>query len=237
MKASLLLVEDDEDLALGLRFNLEQEGYGVDRAATLTKARELLEKKTPDLVLLDLALPDGSGLDLLREVRAKGSPVAIIALTARGTEADIVMGLKLGADDYLPKPFGLAQLMARIEAVLRRSRGSEPAPPPVSNSDATARGWQLGPVLVDPVARLAILGQERRELTPIEIEILRYLAARPGQAVERRDLLRDLWGLDRYVTTRTLDNHIARLRKKIEVDPELPRYLVTVHGIGYRLDL
>jgi len=219
------IVEDDPDLVRGLRFNLEHEGYRVTAFGEGGPALEALRKDAPDLVLLDLNLPDRDGLDVLRDLRGDGVSVPVICLTARGQETDVVMGLGLGADDYVAKPFGVAELLARIEAALRRS------------GVAGGETLRLGETVVDLAARRARRGDREEELTPIETDLLRYLAARRGRAVDRAAILKDLWGLGPFRSTRTLDNHVARLRRKLEPDPAAPTHLVTVHGIGYRLEI
>jgi DNA-binding response OmpR family regulator len=224
VKGHILLVEDDADLVRGLCFNLRHEGYEVTAFAKGGPALSEIRRGACDLVLLDLNLPDRDGLDVLRELRADGVAVPVICLTARGQETDIVMGLGLGADDYVPKPFGVAELLARIDALLRRSGG------------ALGETLRLGDVEIDLDARRARHPDRQEDLTPIEIDLLRYLAVRRGTAVDRTDILRDLWGLGPFRSTRTLDNHVARLRRKLERDPTNPRHLVTVHGVGYRLE-
>jgi DNA-binding response OmpR family regulator len=180
-----------------------------------------------DLVLLDLGLPDGDGLELLKRLRAERVPVPVICLTARAQETDVVMGLRQGADDYVTKPFGLSELRARIEAVLRRA-----APKGASG----ARLELPGGIVVDLEARTVTRAGRAEELTPTEVELFRYFRARRGEALERAAILRDLWGLGPHDSSRTLDNHVARLRRKIEADPAEPRVLVTVHGVGYRME-
>ncbi len=226
MKARILLVEDDANLARGLQFNLEREGFTVTWVDQGRAAMDGASASAFDLVILDLSLPDVDGTEVLTTLRARGATTAVICLTARGSETDKVMGLQLGADDYVTKPFGIAELVARIQAVLRRTGTAVPR-------DVLT----LGRVHVDLGARTANHGDRTEELTGIETDLLRYLAARPGHAVDRAQILRDLWGVSRAAETRTLDNHIARLRRKIEADPAAPRFLVTVHGHGYRLDL
>ncbi len=224
MMARILLVEDDEDLARGVRFNLEQEGYAVVHHGDTKGAQAALAAAAFDLVLLDLNLPDGDGLDVLKAIRASGRKLPVVCLTARAQEGDAVMGLALGADDYVRKPFGVAELLARVAAVLRRAGGG------------SASELCLGPVVVDLEARVVRQDGRAEELTPVEVDLLRYLWERRGRALDRRTILRDLWGLSSRFTTRTLDNHVARLRKKVEVDPSAPRVIVTVHGVGYRLE-
>jgi len=233
-RARLLLVEDDADLARGLSFNLGCEGYAVEVARGAAAAAASAQAERFDLVLLDLALPDGDGLELLERWRRLGAAWPVICLTARSQESDVVAGLRRGADDYVTKPFGLAELLARIESVLRRTKA------PAAGADRET--VVLGEVEVDlasrRVARPARGGRAGAggELTPIETELLRYLLARRGRVLDRAQMLKDLWGVEGRHATRTLDNHVARLRRKIELDPARPRYLVTVHGTGYRLE-
>jgi len=210
----ILLVEDDPGMAHGLAYNLEAEGYDVVRAADGDEGLRQARAGGFDLVLLDLMLPGKSGFEVLRRLRADGNETPVVVLTARGAEADKVAGLKLGADDYVTKPFGLAELLARIAARLRRARPE---------------------VVVDLAALTVTRGTRRARLTPTEAEILAYLLARPEQAVERGAMLRDLWGVGHAAETRTLDNHVARLRRKLEEDPAHPAILLTVPGVGYRL--
>jgi two-component system, OmpR family, alkaline phosphatase synthesis response regulator PhoP len=238
----LLLVEDDRDLARGLVFNLEREGHRVAVAHDGAAARRAMRESSGpessfDLVVLDLALPDADGLDLLKGWRGEGLDVPILCLTARCQETDVVSGLKLGADDYVTKPFGLAQLFARIEAVLRRARATQAKSAGAkAQSDATTDLLRFGEVRVDLAAHRVRRPDADEELTPIEADLLRYLLARRGRVLDRGQILKDLWGVERRHETRTLDNHVARLRKKIEIDPARPRFLTTVHGIGYRFE-
>ncbi len=228
MTVRILVVEDDGDLARGLAFNLRREGYEVETAATLAAARAAARAAPWSLVVLDLALPDGDGLDLLRELRAAGPAPPVICLTARAQETDVVMGLGSGADDYVKKPFGLAELLARVAALLRRAAAPASAP---------GSAVPLGHVLVDLAAcRVRRPDGSTEDLTRVEMDLFRYLHERRGRAVPREELLRALWGVSGRHETRTLDNHVARLRKKVEADPAAPRFLVTVHGTGYRLD-
>jgi len=224
----ILIVEDDLDLARGLSFNLEREGFDVTTVHEGQQALDHVRASPPDLVLLDLGLPDVDGTEVLRTLRAEGADTRVICLTARGTETDQVMGLDLGADDYVTKPFGLSLLLARVSAVLRRGA----APTSATGSDHL----QLGDISIDFNARTATWPDRVEDLTPIETDLLRHFITHRGKALDRADILKDLWGLDGLITTRTLDNHMARLRRKLEVDPAQPRWLVTVHGVGYRLD-
>ncbi len=210
----ILLVEDDPAMAKGLAFNLAQEGYDVVVASDGEEGLRAARAGGFDLVLLDLVLPKRSGFDVLKRLRADGNGTPVIVLTARGAEEDKVKGLKLGADDYVTKPFGLRELLARVEARLRGARAE---------------------VNVDLAALTVKRGTRRARLTPTEADILRFLLARPDVAVKREEMLKALWGVTSAAETRTLDNHIARLRKKIEEDGGNPTVLLTVPAIGYRL--
>ena len=225
MKARLLVIEDDEALARGLVFNLEREGYEVQHVGDGAGARAAFEAGGHDLVLMDLNLPDADGLQLLDELKRRDAAPPVICLTARGQETDVVTGLQSGADDYVTKPFGLAELLARVEVRLRGA----------GSSDKSAT-LTLGACVVDLEARTVTRDGATEELTPIEAQLLVYLVERRGRAVERADLLRDVWGVRTAGSTRTLDNHMARLRRKLEADPAAPRFLATVHGVGYRLE-
>jgi DNA-binding response OmpR family regulator len=210
----ILLIEDDPGMARGLRYNLEAEGYDVDVAADGEQGLKAARAGSYDLLLLDIMLPRRSGFEVLKRLRADGNETPVIVLTARGAEVDKIAGLKLGADDYVTKPFSLGELLARIGARLRR------ADPDVS---------------VDLKALQVERGTRRARLTPTEAEILRYLVRREGEAVPREDMLQELWGVAHAAETRTLDNHVARLRRKLEADPKSPTVLLTVPGIGYRV--
>jgi len=210
----ILLIEDDPGMARGLRYNLEAEGYEVDVAADGEQGLKAARAGGYDLLLLDIMLPRRSGFEVLKRLRADGNETPVIVLTARGAEVDKIAGLKLGADDYVTKPFSLGELLARIGARLRRA-----APD----------------VFVDLKSLQVERGTRRARLTPTEAEILRYLVRREGEAVPREDMLQELWGVSHAAETRTLDNHVARLRRKLEADPKSPTVLLTVPGIGYRL--
>ena len=213
----ILVVEDEDSIAEPLVDGLRCEGFDVTRAATAAAA---LAADAGDVVLLDLRLPDGDGFDVCRELRAR-SDVPIIVVTARGEESDRVAGLELGADDYVVKPFGLRELIARIRAVTRRSTG------------ARGRGGvlQVGPLLVDERARRAHLDGRELELTPKEFELLAALARDPGAALSRRRLLEEVWHTSWYGSAKTIDVHIAALRRKLG-DPGV---IETVRGVGFRL--
>ncbi len=229
----ILVVEDEPAMAEGIRFNLRHEGFDVESAASAEAAapRLLGERREPfDLVLLDIMLPGEDGFSLLERLRAAGAAVPIVLLTARGEDVDIIRGLELGADDYVTKPFSLGQLVARIRAVLRRSGRPAAATP---GEPALVAGDLRIDVARGTVERAGAL----IDLTVTEAEILRVIAAAPGRTASREAILNRVWGHGCYPSTRTVDNHVARLRKKLEADPAVPRVLVTVHGRGYRLVL
>ncbi len=221
----ILIIEDELDMLTGLEHNLKFEDYEPLTAADGKQGLEKWQKESPDLVLLDLMLPKMSGLDVLKKMRAAGDKTPVIILTAKGLETDKVIGLELGADDYLTKPFGLRELLARIKAVLRRTVGEKPA-----------GRYTFDEFTFDFRAMEAYDGDERMELTKREFEIMRIFLRRPGEAVSRQDLIAELWEIegDYYPTTRTIDNYIVKLRKKLRDDPENPRYIHTVHGVGYK---
>jgi DNA-binding response OmpR family regulator len=225
MTASVLIVEDDEAMALALCDGFRYEGYAVERAADGAAAIERAQDSAPDLIILDVMLPKVSGLDVCKSIRRRGDPVPIIMLTARGQEIDKVLGLKLGADDYVTKPFGFMELLARAEAVLRRAGGGA----------GEGSALRLGDVVVDFRRHRATRKGEALDLSAREIELLRYFARRRGEVVTREELLDRVWGYDAIPSTRTVDVHVAKLRKKIEETPAEPRHLVTVHRVGYKL--
>jgi two-component system, OmpR family, alkaline phosphatase synthesis response regulator PhoP len=223
----ILLVEDNPDLAFGLRNSLEIAGYQVvvahDGPAGLAQARTC----APDLVILDLMLPGMDGYRVLRTLRDEGSRVPVLILTARGEEADKVLGFRLGADDYVTKPFGVLELMARVEAILRRASAAALA--------EQAAGARFGDVEIEPAARTVRRGGVPIDLSPKEFDLLLVLARRQNQVVSRAELLKLVWGYDTSVVSRTVDTHIAELRRKLEADPSTPRHIATVWKLGYRL--
>ncbi len=221
----VLVIEDDAAMREGIRDNLDVEGYRVLTAASLREGREVAQSQRPHLVLLDLMLPDGDGMSLCRQLRASGYRQPIIMLTARGEEADKVLGLEVGADDYVVKPFSLRELLARVRANLRRTVGPEPAPEPVA----------VGFALVDFRRHRLTRNGDVLDVSAKEMELLRYLVEHRGQVVSRDVLLAQVWGHRSEIATRTVDNFVLRLRKKIEPDPSEPAYLITVHGVGYKL--
>ena len=226
----ILVVEDERDLALGIRANLEVEGYEVFVAHSGEEALEQLGTCDPHLVLLDLMLPGISGFDVLLELRRRDATLPVLILSARGEEVDKVRGFRTGADDYLTKPFGVMELMVRIESLLRRRAPG--APPSVS-----PQLLQIGEVQVDPDRRAVIRDGVELPLTPKALDLLRALIKRANRVVTRQELLRDVWGYSADVTTRTVDAHMAELRRKVERDPAKPRHLLTVWRVGYRLKL
>jgi two-component system alkaline phosphatase synthesis response regulator PhoP len=219
----ILIIEDEPGMALGLRDNCEYEGYEVSVACDGEEGLRRALEERPDLILLDVMLPKLSGLDVCRRLRAGGSVVPVIMLTARGLEIDKVVGLELGADDYVTKPFGVNELLARIRAHLRRA--SRPA--------AEVDAYSFGDVELNFRTHEAAKAGRPVDLSAREFEILKYLIRRRGEPVTRDQLLEDVWG-DRYPFSRTVDNHIAKLRQKIETDPTEPRFIVTLHRIGYK---
>jgi len=220
----ILIVEDEEDMLRGLRFNLEARGYEVLVARDGEQGCELALKERLDLVLLDLMLPKRDGYEVCKSIRKAKPDLPIVMLTARSQEEEVVLGLKLGADDYVKKPFGVAELVARIEAVLRRSRAT----------DESLGCVEIGDVAVDFEKHTARKGDEPLELTPKEFEILRHFVRNRGEVVTRDSLLDAAWGYSSYPNSRTVDAHIVKLRQKIEEDPHHPRHLLTVHGVGYK---
>jgi len=224
----VLIVEDNHDLAFGLRNNLEIEGYAVDVAADGPSGLALARKAPPDLVVLDLMLPGMDGYRVLRQLREEGLAMPVLILTARGEEADKVLGFRLGADDYVTKPFGVLELLARVEALLRRGRPAALPPSTVPQ--------RFGDVVVDLSTRTVRRGGEVVALTPMEFDLLVALVRRRGAVVSRLDLLHEVWGHSSAVLTRTVDTHIAELRRKLEDNPAIPRHILTVRKAGYRLD-
>ena len=230
MSIRVLIAEDDANLRQGLIDLLEGEGYTVFPAGDGQQALECFRAEAPDLVLLDVMMPELSGYDVCREIRKHDSRTPIIMLTAKGEEIDKVVGLELGADDYVTKPFGLHELRARITAVLRRSRQNQQEP-----TRNLPEQFHIGLALIDRKGYQATLGQQSHSLTSREMKLLEVFHARPNEVLSRNDLLNAAWGIDYFGTTRTLDQHIAQLRKKVEPDPASPQCLLTVHGVGYKL--
>jgi len=220
----LLVVEDDPAILRGLADNLTYEAHEVLTASDGETAYRLIHERKPDLVVLDLMLPRMSGYELCQKVRGEGLSTPIVMLTARGEEADRILGLDLGADDYVTKPFSVRELLARIRAVLRRTQPEKRLPDRLEFDD----------VAVDFLRFEASRNGGPVEMTRKEFGLLRLLAARAGEVVSRNELLDEVWGYDATPTTRTVDNHVASLRSKLEVSPATPRHLVTVFGVGYK---
>jgi DNA-binding response OmpR family regulator len=226
----ILIAEDDPDLALGLANNLEIEGYEVRVARDGDEALASALQWRPDLLILDLVMPKLDGMRVLRSLRERDARLAVLVLTARGEEADKVRGLKLGADDYVTKPFGLLELLARVESLLRRTRAT------TSVATADAAVMRFGDVEVDPVARRVRKAGIEVALRPKEYDLLLELLRHRGEARSRLDLMQTVWGYSSAVITRTVDTHMFELRRKLEADAASPRHIMTVRGIGYRLD-
>ncbi len=225
----ILIVEDNPDLAYGLRTGLEIEGYDVRIAEDGEKGLERARSWRPDLVMLDLMLPGMDGYRVLKALREGGSEVPVLILTARGEEADKVLGFRLGADDYVTKPCGVLELLARVGALLRRSRISEHR----AGEDSIER---FGAVEINPASRTVTKEGNSVGLSPKEFDLLLALVRRRGAVASRVELLREVWGHRVEVMTRTVDIHIAELRRKLEDDPSQPRYILTVWKAGYRLE-
>tara|TARA_E500000331_G_C17249819_1_gene710610 strand:- start:980 stop:1663 length:684 start_codon:yes stop_codon:yes gene_type:complete len=223
---SILIVEDSEDLAFGLRNNLEFEGYDVSVAHDGETGLKIATDQSPDLMILDLTLPKIDGLEVLERLRQTGKQFPILVLTARQEEVDKVKGLKLGADDYVTKPFGIMELLARVEALLRRSGGRQE--PEVI---------KVGELEIDVAARIVLKGGERVDLAPRELDLLLALIEQKGRVVSRQQLLTEVWGHQGQVVTRTVDTHIAELRRKLEPDTSKPSYIQTARKAGYRFEV
>lgn len=224
----LLIVEDENAVARGLEYGLTSEGFTVLRAETGQRALALARSRDPHLILLDIRLPDMSGFDVCRQLRAEGMRQPILILTARDEELDRVMGLELGADDYVVKPYRLRELIARIRALLRRAYGELAAP---------VRGERLrfGDIELDLERLQVTQGGKPVELTPTEFRLLRYLVSNPERPFTRDELIEAIWGYDSDIgSERTVDVHMRHLREKLEANPADPRWLVTVRGVGYK---
>lgn len=221
--ARVLVVDDEPEIVRGLSDNLTFEGYQVLAAGDGASALALAAREAPDLILLDITMPPPNGWEVCRELRRRGIDVPIIMLSARGEEVDRVLGLELGADDYITKPFSLRELLARVRAVLRR-----PGP------RRKAEEFAFGDVRVKLRDRQAFRAGREVPLTRKEFDLLVYLLAHRGEVVSRERLLDEVWGYERFPTTRTVDTHVLRLRRKLEADPDRPCWILTVHGHGYK---
>ena len=223
-KTRILIVEDEPAMVQGLRDNFEYEGYEVISAADGVDGLNRAIADQPDLVVLDVMMPKMSGLDVCKQLKARKPSLPIIMLTARGQEIDKVVGLELGADDYVTKPFSIRELMARVKAVLRRA----------SPQAATAEVYRFSDVEVNVRSNEVLRGGQPVELSSKEFALLAYFVAHPAETLSRDRLLDAVWGYENYPTTRTVDAHIVHLRQKLEPNPEEPRFILTVHGSGYK---
>lgn len=220
----ILIIEDDPSILLGLERNLKFEGYEVMSAEDGVRGLQLAVDKSPDLIVLDIMLPKLNGYELCRHLRKIKISVPIIMLTARGQEIDKVMGLELGADDYVTKPFSIVELLARIKAVLRRAKRSE--------EEMTS--FAFGNVEIDFERHTIVKDGELLNLSAREFDLLKFLISNNGKALSRSAILNEVWGYDYYGTQRTVDNLISNLRQKLETDPDNPKYILTVWGVGYK---
>ncbi|MCH7597189.1 MAG: response regulator transcription factor [Planctomycetes bacterium] len=220
----ILIAEDEADMAMGLRDNLQFEGYEVIVVSDGEEAVRTAAEQSPDLILLDVMMPKMDGLEACQRIRQSGFMVPILMLTAKSQEIDIVRGLEAGADDYITKPFSVRELLARIKAALRRTGAGK----------GLAKILRIGDATVDMVKGHVSRGDQTAMLGYFELEILKMLVENAEQPVERNKILDVIWGLEGFPVTRTVDNHIVSLRRKIEPDPKNPRHIVTVHSIGYR---
>jgi DNA-binding response OmpR family regulator len=225
-KKRILVVEDDPSIGLGLRINLENEGYDVTLADDGDRGFELASSGDADIVLLDLMLPKRNGFEILDGLRKRGIATPVILLSARTEDIDKVTGLELGAEDYVCKPFSLAELLARIRAALRRNGGEGPRPV-----------LAFGDMRIDFAARNIFRGGEAVDMTATEFDVLACLVRERGRAMSRDEIFRRVWGPNHHGTPRTIDNFMQQLRAKLEEDPQTPRFFKTVRGIGYRFDL
>ena len=224
--STILVIEDDPAILRGLSDNLQFEGFEVIAAKDGESGYELQRARKPDLILLDLMLPRMSGYEFCKKLRAEGVATPLLMLTARSEEMDRVLGFELGADDYVTKPFSVRELMARIRALLRRSQHS--------SAKSQLDELRFGNIEINFRRYEAWRDGQNIEMTRKEFALLRAMAARPGEVLTRDELLNEVWGLESYPTSRTIDNHVAGLRAKLERDPSQPRHIRTIHGIGYK---
>jgi DNA-binding response OmpR family regulator len=226
----ILIVEDELNMIKGLKDNLEFEGFETDTAMDGISGLEKVLKNKYDLIILDVMLPGISGFDICKTARKEGVITPIILLTAKGEEIDKVLGLELGADDYITKPFSLRELLARIKAILRRA-------PDGKEVVAEPEFVSIGNIKVNFKNYVAFKGKSEIKMSYKEFEILHYMYINAGKIIQRDDLMSDVWSIDYEVTTRTIDNFILKLRQKIEADPNNPKIILTVHGVGYKMIL
>jgi DNA-binding response OmpR family regulator len=232
MKTKILIVEDDPHISLGLEEILKSEGYSVEKCNRGDQAINAAMKHRPGLIVLDVMLPGLSGYDVCKQLRSKKITIPILMLTAKGQEIDKVVGLDLGADDYVTKPFGVRELLARIQALLRRSGADTKSEPAGSSSE-----FRIGQATIDPKTFQVRRGNSVEELTAKELTLLKLFHACAGEVLSRDRLLNEVWGVNYYGTTRTLDQVIVQVRKKLGDNGDDPKHLVTVHGVGYKLVL
>lgn len=223
-RPTIAIIEDDVTVLKSLVMNLEHEGFKIITADNGEDGLILIQEQTPDIIIMDVMMPKKDGLQTCKDLRESGNSTPLILLTARGTEIDKVLGLELGADDYLAKPFGVRELVARVKALLRRTQ----------KSGGEVDKVEFGEIVVDFRAYKAERNRTPLELSAREYRLLRYLVAKQGDVVTRDELLDEVWGYNSYPSTRTVDNHIARLRAKVEKNVETPEHILTVHGVGYK---
>ncbi len=229
MKTKILIVEDDPHILLGLEEILRSEGFDAISCNRGDHAIDTVVKHKPGLIVLDVMLPGRSGYEICKQLRSMKVPIPILMLTAKGQEIDKVVGLDLGADDYVTKPFGVRELLARIQALLRRSATSNPV------AEAAGTSFQIGEAVIDPKTFQIKKKKNVEELTARELKLLQLFYTHPGEVLSRDRLLNEVWGQNYYGTTRTLDQVIVQLRKKLGDNGGEPRYLLTIHGVGYKL--
>ena len=230
MKKHILIVEDDAHIRLGLTESLRAEGYDVTDCSAGSEVLSLVKRRRPDLIVLDVMLPGKSGYDICREIRAEKNRTPILMLSAKGLEIDKVVGLELGADDYVTKPFSLRELIARVHALLRRSEQT------ATPADYMPAEIAFADVCIDTKALRGTRGKTKFELSPRELKVLAILFRERGNPVSRDQILNEAWGIEYYGTTRTLDQLIVKLRQKVEPEPSAPTRILTVHTLGYRLE-
>ena len=221
----ILIIEDEQDLIKGLKLNLSDEGYDVDCAGNGAEGLRKAVEAAPDLIILDIMLPEMDGLEVCRKLRQKNIDIPVIMLTAKGEEIDKVVGLEIGADDYMTKPFSIRELLARIKARLRHTE---------RETKTELKIYSFSEIEIDFIRFKVRRKGKELDLTSLEMDILKYFIVHRGEVVSRNDLLDKIWGYERYPTTRTIDNHILKLRKKIEDDPSHPKHIISVYGGGYR---
>lgn len=224
----ILIVEDEEAMRNGLKDNLEFEGYEIETAEDGKIGLSKINNNKYDLIVMDVMMPNLSGFEVCKKMRSAGNKTPVILLTARGEEIDKILGLELGADDYITKPFSVRELIARIKAILRRTENS-------TNNDSNNVLLNLGRLKLDFTNYAAYENESEVSMTHREFELIKYLYERRNQTVSRDDLLKNIWDQNVFTTTRTIDNFIVKLRQKMEEDPNNPKIILTVHGIGYKM--